>query len=90
MKKFNWKEALNFIRGIIRPYLAFIFPTAVVIIGAVVVFTLLPIAVKYIDKDISLLIIGVILTIVTAIVTASTMVMAFYFAERATKPKAEK
>lgn len=81
---------LSFVRGVIRPYLAFIFPTAVVVIGTIVVFQLLPIAVKYIDRDISLIIITAVLAIITAITTAATMIMAFYFVERAMKKKEEK
>jgi uncharacterized membrane protein AbrB (regulator of aidB expression) len=84
------KEILDIVRGAIRPYLAFIFPTAVVIIGAIVAFKLLPEAVKFIDRDIGLVIIVTVLTIVTAIVTAATTIMAFYFGERAGKKKEEK
>jgi len=81
---------LDVTRGAIRPYLAIIFPTAVVIIGAVVTFKLLPQAVKFIDRDIGLVIITSVLTIVTAIVSAATAIMAFYFGERGSKRKEEK
>jgi lysylphosphatidylglycerol synthetase-like protein (DUF2156 family) len=84
------KEIMGVIRGAIRPYLTFIFPTAVVVIGTMVVFKLLPIAVKFIDRDIALVIIVSILAIVTAIVTASTMIMSFMFGERAAKKPEEK
>jgi chromate transport protein ChrA len=82
------KEVLDIVRGAIRPYLAFTFPTAVVVIGVIVAFKLLPTAVKFIDRDIGLVIIVTVLTIVTAIVTAATTIMAFYFGERSSK-KAE-
>ncbi|GEM_PF-4954569 len=84
------KEVLDVIRGAIRPYLAIIFPTTVVIIGAVVTFKLLPQAVKFIDRDIGLVIITSVLTIVTTIVSAATAIMAFYFGERGSKRKKEK
>ena len=84
------KEILNIVRGAIRPYLAFIFPTAVVAIGIIVALKLLPIAVRYIDRDIALVIITAVLAIVTAITTAAGMIIAFYFGERATKKPEEK
>ena len=83
-------EILDIIRGAIRPWLAFLFPTAVVVIGGTVAYRLLPVATKFIDRDIALVIIVTVLTFVTAIVTAGTTIMAFYFGERAAKPKAEK
>ena len=86
----NAKGFLEIIRGAIRPYLAIVFPTAVVIIGAMVAFRLLPQAVKFIDRDIGLVIITTVLTIVTAIVSAATAIMAFYFGERGSKRKEEK
>ena len=84
------KEILDVIRGAIRPYLAFIFPTAVVVIGAIVAFKLLPIAAKYIDRDIALVIVTAALTFVTAISAAAATIMGFYFGERASKRKEEK
>lgn len=86
----KWQEILNVVRGVIRPWLAFVFPTAVVVIGGVVAFKLLPVAVKFIDRDIALVIIVTVLTFVTAIVTAGLTVMAFYFGERAAKKLEEK
>jgi len=84
------KEVLDVIRGAIRPYLAFIFPTTVVIIGSIVAFKLLPIAARYIDREIALIIVTTVLALVTAITTAAATIMAFYFGERATKSKEEK
>lgn len=78
-------EILDIVRGSIRPYLAFIFPTAVVLIGAIVAYRLLPEAVKFIDREIALIIIITVLAIVTAIVTATATIMGFYFGERAAK-----
>jgi len=83
-------KSVEFLRALIRPYLAFLFPTTVAIIGAVVAFRLLPVAIKFIDRDIGLVIIVTVLAIITAIVTAATTIMAFYFGERAAKPKEEK
>ncbi len=84
------KEILDIVKGAIRPYLAFIFPTAVVIIGAIVASRLLPPAVEFIDRDIALVIIVTVLAVVSIIVTAATNIMAFYFGERAGKKKEEK
>ena len=90
----EWKvkaqAIMDIIRSAIRPYLAFIFPTAVVVIGAIVAFKLLPIAAQYIDRDIALVIIVSVLTIVTGISTAAAMIMSFYFGERGAKKKEEK
>lgn len=83
-------EILDIVRGSIRPWLAFIFSTAVVLIGAIVASRLLPEAVKFIDRDIALVIIVTILAIVTAITTATAVIMGFYFGERAAKKPATK
>jgi len=83
-------KSVEFLRAFIRPYLAFLFPTTVAIIGGIVAFRLLPVAIKFIDRDIGLVIIVTVLAIITAIVTAATTIMAFYFGERAAKPKEEK
>jgi hypothetical protein len=84
------KEILDIVRGAIRPYLAFIFPTVVVIIGGTAAFILLKMAVNYIDRDIALVIITSILGIVTSVSTATVAILAFYFGERAGKKKEEK
>lgn len=84
------KEVMGIVRSVIRPYLAFIFPTAVVVIGIIVACKLLPIAVQYIDRDIALIIITAVLALLTMISTAAGIIMAFYFGERAGKKPEEK
>ena len=86
----NPEKWLNFIRGVIRPYLAFIFPTAVVAIGIIVALKLLPVAVKFIDRDIALVIVVTVLTIVTTITGAASAIVFFYYGERSGKKKEEK
>lgn len=88
--KMKPSEILDIVRGSIRPYLAFIFPTGVVILGAIVASRLLPEAAKFIDKDIALVIIVTTLAIVTGITTATAVIVGFYFGERAAKKPATK
>lgn len=84
------EDWLNFIRGAIRPYLAFAFPTTVLVIGVIVVFKLLPKTVGFIDRDIALVIITSVLAIVTTITASTVAIMSFMFGERAAKKKEEK
>lgn len=84
------KEIMSVVRSAIRPYIAFLFTTAVVAIGTIVAFKLLPEAVEYIDRDIALVIIVAVLVLVTMIGTATAVIMGFYFGERAAKPKEDK
>ena len=86
----NGKEILDIVRGAIRPYLAFLFPTAVVVIGGVIAFQLLPKAVVFVDREIALIIIVTVLAIVAMIVNSAGMVMSFMFGERAAKKKEDK
>lgn len=81
---------MDIIRSSMRPYLTFIFPTAVVVIGIIVAFKLLPVAIRFIDRDIALVIIVSVLAIVTVIVNSTIMIMSFMFGERASKKKEEK
>lgn len=67
------KEVLDIVRGSIRPYLAFAFPTAILVLG-------IWLAVKFGDADLAK-------SIVPIITTAATMVLAYYFGERASKKK---
>ena len=81
---------IDSLRAFVRPYLAIIFPTAVVIIGGIVCWKLLPKAIQFIDRDIALVIIVTILGIVSAITIATATIMGFYFGERAGKKKEDK
>lgn len=83
-------EVLDIVRGAVRPYLAIIFPTAVIIMGGVIAFRLLPKAVAFIDREIALIIIVTVLAIVAMIVNSAGMIMSFMFGERATKKKEDK
>ena len=67
---------LNLVRGLIRPYLAFAFPTAVLIAGIWLI-------IKFADAELAKSI-GTILT------TTTVMIIAYYFGERAGKKKEEK
>lgn len=84
------KNVIAIIRALPRPYLTFIFASAVVAIGILVVLKLLPETVTFIDRELSLIIITAILTVVTMMVTATTIIMGFYFGERASKKPEDK
>ena len=69
-------EVLDIIRGLIRPYLAFLFPTVIAGIGIYLV-------IRFADAELAK-------SVIPILTTASTMILAFYFGERASKKKEEK
>ena len=67
---------LNNIRGLVRPYLAILIGTAVVALA-------IYLGVKFADADLARY-------VVASVITAGTAIFAFYFGERAGKPKGDK
>lgn len=88
--KMQSEEITKIVRSFQRPWFVLLFPTAVIVIGVMVVRWLLPEAVKFIDRDIALVIIVSVLAVVNIIVSTTTAIVAFLFGERASKPKVEK
>lgn len=72
----NSKEILEIARGIIRPYLAFVIPSAMVGIA-------IYLAIKFADA-------GLARDLIIIVATAASMITAFYFGERSGKKKEEK
>jgi len=62
---------IEFIRALVRPYLAMLIGTAIVILA-------IYLAVKYADADLAKY-------VVVAVITAGTAIFSFYFGERAAK-----
>lgn len=66
---------LDIIRGCVRPYLAFIFPTVIVVLAVILVL-------KFADADMAML-------IVVFILATGSVIVGFYFGERSQKAKEE-
>jgi len=86
----DWDKVTTFMRSAQRPWLVFLFPLTAVIIAILITFTLMPAAVKFVDREIALVIIVALLFLVTNVATATTTIMAFLFGERGSKKKEEK
>jgi len=84
------KEAMSIFRGLVRPWIAILFTGITAVVGTIVIFKLLPATLGFIDRDIALVIIVAVLGTVTMLVTATAIIMGFYFGERATKKAEEK
>lgn len=83
------KSVINIVRSSQRPWLVFLFPLAVVVIAIGTIFALLPVAVKFIDRDIAMVIIVAAVSILTSVSASTATIMAFIFGERASKKTAE-
>lgn len=66
-------SVLDIIRGCVRPYLAFIFPTTIAILAVVLVF-------KFADADMAKL-------VMTFVLATGSTIIGFYFGERSQRPK---
>lgn len=83
-------KILSWIRALPRPILTLVFPIGVLIIGGTVAGIFAREAVKFIDRDISLMIVSGLMALITSLSTAALMVMSYLFGERAAKKKEDK